>query len=267
MIKLIAIDMDNTLLNDQKQVPTNFEAVLDECQRRGITVVIASGRPLNTLKELFGPLATKLSYVTDNGGLVELNGKIIHTSLMDQKTIHEIAHLVKGVDDCCLVYCALDHAYVDRHALIDQDVIGHYYIDLRIVEDLETVMAPVNKVTVYSRSHVVDITESLVRPAFGEQLEVVISDKVWADVMNKQVHKGIGIEALMKALNLKREETMAFGDYFNDVEMLKTVGESYVMTNAPEEMKQYGKHIAKSNNEEGVTQAIIKDVFGGEWHD
>ena len=82
------------------------------------------------------------------------------------------------------------------------------------------------------------------------------------DMMNPQVNKGWALQQMQQYLGVTKEETMAFGDYYNDIQLLEQAGESYVMANAQKEMFAYGKHIAPSNEEYGVAQIIRRVVLG-----
>jgi len=89
----------------------------------------------------------------------------------------------------------------------------------------------------------------------------VVSGKHWVDINNKGVNKGIALEEIQKSLNISYEETMAFGDFYNDISMLEKAYYSFVMENANEDMKQYGNFIAESNVNNGVLKAIEKYVL------
>ncbi len=261
MIKLIAIDMDNTLLNDKKQIPAEFNALVNACKARDICVVIASGRPLYTLKEMFAECKDDLSFIADNGGLVEYQKQIISQDLMKKEIVEKIVSEAYELEDSCVILCGIEHASVDKRRLMDESYIREFYKTMKVVDDLSTVHENIDKVTLYSRTHIRSIFESYIRPNYGETYECVVSDTVWADITNRHVNKGNGIRQLLKTMGIDRSEAMAFGDFDNDIEMLKAVEESYVMANAPEYMHQYGKHIAPSNNEQGVIKVIKEKVL------
>ena len=93
---------------------------------------------------------------------------------------------------------------------------------------------------------------------------MVVSGPYWVDVMLKGVSKGTAVAFLQKKLGISREETMAFGDFYNDVEMLQQAEYSFVMENAEEKMKQYGNYTAPKNTDNGVMRMIQKFIFEGE---
>lgn len=90
---------------------------------------------------------------------------------------------------------------------------------------------------------------------------MLVSGDDWLDVMKKGVTKGTAIKQLQKKLGISREECMAFGDFMNDYDMMKECEESYAMENAHPGLKAICKHIAPSNDDNGVMRTIC-EVFG-----
>ncbi len=92
----------------------------------------------------------------------------------------------------------------------------------------------------------------------NDQMSLAVSGSLWMDVMNNNIDKGRSLSEIQKDLGISREETMAFGDFYNDLTLLECAQYSYVMENANDDMKKAGKFIAKSNSEYGVTKAITE---------
>ena len=90
---------------------------------------------------------------------------------------------------------------------------------------------------------------------------MILSGEHWVDVMKPGVHKGAAMRGLQKMLGIAPSECMAFGDYLNDCELLESAGESYAMANAHPLLKAQAKHIAPSNDDNGVIR-VIREVFG-----
>ncbi|WP_139376213.1 HAD-IIB family hydrolase, partial [Clostridium chromiireducens] len=101
-------------------------------------------------------------------------------------------------------------------------------------------------------------TNDIVNSSLKDTLNIVATADIWTDISNKGVNKGVALKQLMETDNISKEETMVLGDYYNDIEMLAEAEYSFVMENAPEDMKQYGKYIAASNEEHGVLRAILE---------
>lgn len=260
MIKLIATDMDGTLLDGKGHLPESFPEVLNLITEKNVKLVIASGRPYATLQTNFGPLANKLSYITDNGALVYHNNELIFKDVMDKNLVQDIIKTAKKIDNTAIILCGAQCAYLENCSEKYLKEIQKYYVKCEFVDDISKVEDDIIKVTLCDLNHAIKNSNPIINPLFGEQLNVVVAGELWLDIMNKTVNKGTALKKIMEATNTKKEETMAFGDYYNDVEMLNESGFSFVMKNAPEDMKQHGEHIAESNEDYGVLGAIMEHV-------
>lgn len=259
MIKLIATDMDGTLLDENGVLPIEFTEILDRLAAKNIKLVVASGRPYYTLKANFGPIGENLSYICENGALVVENGKIIYESSIDRNLVHEVIECAKGIVGNAVILCAANCAYVEKNCSEGHlNEIKKYYKIINPVDDLKNVDDDIVKITICNLGNSLENLNNVFKPKFGDILNVVGSGEVWIDISNTGANKGVALRKLMNTENITKEETMVFGDYYNDIEMLAEAEYSFVMENAPEDMKQYGKYIAASNIEHGVLKAIIE---------
>ncbi|NFR87314.1 HAD family phosphatase, partial [Clostridium botulinum] len=110
MIKLIATDMDGTLLDENGHLPEGFTEVLDLITKKDVKFVIASGRPYPTLQTNFGPVANRLSYITDNGALVYHNNELIFKDVMDKNVIKDIIKEARKIKNIAIVLCGVECA-------------------------------------------------------------------------------------------------------------------------------------------------------------
>ena len=133
-----------------------------------------------------------------------------------------------------------------------------YNISVTVVEDLKTVSANVLQISVCQEKGVRDNIFKLLHENFSNELEVVVSDIWWLDIMNKGVNKASPLKIIKEKFDIAPEEVMAFGDFDNDIAMLKAVGTACVMQNAQEHMYKYADHIVPKNTENGVIETIKK---------
>lgn len=258
MIKLIATDMDGTLLDENGYLPQGFTDILDRLIAKNIKLVIASGRPYYTLQTNFGPVGKHLSYICENGALVVDNNKTIYKSTIDSNIVKQLIAESKSIKGNATVLCSETCAYIEKYSDDYLAEIKKYYTNLEFVDDLSTVNDEIIKVTFCNLENSLNNLNNIFKPKFGQELNVVGSGQIWIDVSNKGANKGVALKNLMDTDNILKEQTMVFGDYYNDIEMLKQSDYSFVMKNAPEDMKQYGKYEAASNVEQGVLRAIVE---------
>lgn len=254
MIKLIATDMDGTLLDENGHLPDGFVDILDRVKAKNIKLVAASGRPYYTLQTNFGPIGRHLSFICENGALVVDNNQIIYKNVLEKDIVQNIITEAKKVKANALVVCAPNCAYIENYSEEYLTEIKKYYSVINIVDDLSKVEDDIIKISICNMEGTNDITNSSLK----DILNIVATAEIWTDISNKGVNKGVALKQLMETDNISREETMVLGDYYNDIEMLAEAEYSFVMENAPEDMKQYGKYIAASNVEHGVLRAILE---------
>ena len=254
MIKLIATDMDGTLLDENGHLPNGFTDILDRLKAKNIKLVVASGRPYYTLQTNFGPMGRYLSYICENGALVVDNNEIIYKNLIDIHMVQNIVTEAKKVKSNALVLCSPNCAYIENYSEEYLVEIKKYYTTLKIVDNLSEVDDDIIKIAICD----LEGSNNILDGKFNDDFNIVATASIWLDIMNKGVNKGIALKNLMDTDNISKEETMVLGDYYNDIEMLQQADYSFVMENAPEDMKQYGKYIAASNIEHGVLRAILE---------
>ena len=262
-IKLIASDMDGSLLTSDKRLPPDFFEVLEKLHQRGIRFVAASGRAYYTLRENFAPYEDQLDYLCENGAFVSCDGKVICTNALAPAIVSEIIDRCEELPEAQLVLCGQTRAYHKEPPAEYTPHLQCYYVQHQVLTDLHQVKEPILKVAICNLKDI-HATYAALEPIFGSRLNVVVSGDYLMDMMNLQVNKGWALHQMQQYLGIAKEETMAFGDYYNDIELLGQAGESYVMANAQTEMFAYGNHTAPSNDEYGVTKIIREMVLGEE---
>lgn len=262
MIKLIASDMDGTLLDDEKRLPSDFFGVLDKLFERNIIFTVASGRTYSALEHLFPePYRDKLAYICDNGACTVLNGKTVNVSPLDGDTYRELLKACRDIGDLRVVVCAESGVYhIDSGDEFSREV-GRFYKKHTAVGDLSAVNDTIYKVAVCDESGAMIHGKPELDRIFGARLNVQVSGQIWMDVMAAGVSKGSALGALREKLGVSGAETMVFGDYFNDVDMLRLAEHSFCMENGHEDVKKMCAHIAPDNNHGGVTRCIGEYVL------
>lgn len=257
-VRLVASDMDFTLLADDKSMPEGMPGRIRALEEAGVVFSAASGRPLYTLQDLFPESRDRMAFITDNGAGVVCRGEVVFKDLLDEATLAElVAFTLERAPEAVPVVCGLERAVVPAWGRAYDDALRVYYHEILYVDDIGSAREEANKFTVYfPENNSADAYEERFAPAFGGRLSVTCAGVDWLDVMNRGVDKGTGIARLCEHLGIAPADVIALGDTDNDAEMLSYVGHGYLMANAEERMERFADFRAPSNNERGVAQVI-----------
>ena len=257
MIKLVVTDMDGTFLNDKKEFSEEFWDIYSKMEEKDIKFVVASGRQYQNLKKNFETISNKIVFIAENGSYVIENGKEIYSRVLSEEIIKKYVEIGRGIPTTNIVLCGKKSAYIESENLEFIGEVEKYYEKKKLVENLlEVKDDEIIKITYCDLSG----TEKNVYPYIKNEkdTQIVVSGEIWLDISHLESNKGIALEALQKKLDISYDETMIFGDYLNDYEMLKKGKYSFAMENAHEKIKRISNFIAKSNNENGVIEELKK---------
>lgn len=255
-IRLIASDMDATLLDEHSRLPAGFEQMVRALAALGIRFAPASGRPLYTLEELFPTLRDELVFIGDNGGAIRWHGQDLFTSEMDPAGWRALSAQARAQGDIA-VLCGLESAYVERQYQQYDAVMKQFYTRVTYVDRLEVVTAPADKFTLYFPHHDSQQAFDAVYHRW-DAFSVTVAGECWVDIMNAGVTKGAALEVLGRTWGLPPESMMAFGDTYNDAEMLRTAKYGFLVENGSAPLRQSVPFLAPSNREAGVMQILQK---------
>ena len=257
MIKLIASDIDGTLVEDggHELNPEFFDVIL-KLREKGIQFAAASGRQWASIEAIFEPIKEKVFYLSDNGAYVGCYGRNLFLNPIDRATALELIREIRKVPALEVMAGGPDVVYVDTkdEAFVDWIENG-YKFQVRRVEDVTEITDAIIKVSAYKPHGIQKATEGLIAQ-FGGRLKMTISGDMWMDAMAPGVCKGQAIRTLQENLDIKPEETMAFGDQLNDIEMLESAYYSFAVANAREEVKKAARFQADSNVNCGVLKVL-----------
>ena len=254
--RLIALDMDGTLLDGESKIPESFWPVLKRAEELGVTIAPASGRQLATLQHQFGP---ELSFIAENGTAIAHKGEIIHVSVLPDDAVLRILDALQAVTvDHDVVLCTPTVGYVSEDANPDTFVqLEKYYYSRETVKDLRAMVkdSDIIKVAVYCSAGSEEHIAPVVFKAVPDH-NVAVSGKEWLDVMPAGANKGAALHHMADTLGIDIAETAAFGDYLNDYELLQEAGTAVAMDNAHPQLKDVADVIAPSNLDHGVITVL-----------
>ena len=259
MIKLIASDMDGTLLNEKDEINEEFFDVFNKLKERNIIFAAASGRQYYNLLKRFERISDDIMFIAENGTFVVYKGEEIVVNSLDREIAKDLVKVARNIDNAFPILCGKKSAYIENtdERLIEQT--EKYYARYEIVDDLTKVDDDVLKVTVCDFSGS-ELNSNNYYKEYWDKLQVTVSGQIWLDITSKGVNKGVAIEKVQEILDITHKETMVFGDYLNDLEMMGKAYYSFAMENAHNDLKKVSRFIAKSNNDNGVVEAIKEVV-------
>lgn len=263
-VRLVVVDMDGTLLDGEGQIPEDLWPLLVRMRDAGVVFAPASGRQYATLARMFDRTRDGMVFIAENGSYVVRDDEELSSTVLDPATVGEIVarmrELGAGEVDLGIVLCGKASAYVER---VDRGFLDHvdpYYASLTEVADLDRVDDDIVKVAVFTFGD----PEATVAPAldgFRRDHQVVVSGTRWVDVMAADVDKGVAVRRLQDELGVTAAQTVVFGDYLNDLEMLDAAELSFAMANAHPDVLLRARHRAPANTDNGVVRTLV-DVFG-----
>ena len=262
--------MDGTLLDDDNELHAHLWPLVHELSRRGIVFCPASGRQYDNLLERFREVADEVVFIAENGTYVVSRGREISSDCLGLDVVGRLVAALRALArsgvDVGVVICGKHSAYIERGDERFRAEVDKYYARLLVVDDLLAVTDDdVLKIAVFDFGSA-ERTTAPALESFRATHQVVVSGEHWVDVMNLTANKGEGIRQLQRALGITRAQTMVFGDFLNDLEMMDAADYSFAMDNAHPALRERARYLAPSNSENGVVRTI-SSVLGLEWSD
>ena len=270
-IQLVAIDLDGTLLRDDKSLSQENVDAIKEAIEQGVQVVICTGRTLPSIQYL----SKQLPQGHGDEYLILQNGAVIH-QLPDLNIVHETV-LTEG--DRQAIYDVFKEYRSEEVQMVAFDPDKLYLVDDEtanptVVQDAETLSTDITlakfeevlnletlyKIVVFGGVEFIDDYLEKIPNDLYEQVHIVRSLPVAIEFIPKLANKANGLNALIQQLDIKAENIMTIGDELNDYEMVKMAGLGVAMENGHPEVKRVADELTLTNNENGVAHAIRKFV-------
>ena len=265
-IKLIASDMDGTLLNDNRELPPGFFDMVERLHERGVRFAVASGRQYHNLRELFAPAADKLIFLAENGSLLMDGDEQIYICPIPLEKAVSVYRAAVNIPDATVLLCGAKAAYLHPTNEAGALSSSYYYASRVITEDpVAAVREAGDSIVKIAIFHPEEARESWVTDCISphaDDLNCSLAGKYWLDCMHPDVNKGTAMRFLLARLGLTKAECMSFGDYNNDIALLQETQYSYAMENAVPDVKAVAAYSAPSNNDHGVIK-VIREYFPG----
>lgn len=260
-VKLVVTDMDGTLLNSKGQVSTLFFKLFIKLKDNNITFCAASGRQHNSIVSKLENIKNDIYVIAENGGVVKKGDEMLLSYFLDAKKVQKLIPIIRNISGANMVLCANNSAYIESK---DERFVGlfqEYYHSFERVDDLMEIAKtiPIFKIAIYH----FDSSEKYIYPKvqeFKNEVLLKVSGQHWLDISDEKANKGNALKAVQQLLNLTKEQTLVFGDYHNDIEMMQEAGISFAMKNAHDDIKEIADFITESNDNFGVEIVLEKVI-------
>lgn len=270
-IQLIAIDLDGTLLRDDKTMSKENAKALEEAIQQGVQVVICTGRTLPSIEYLFDQLPKGHG----DEYLVLQNGAVVH-QLPDFNIVHETS---LSRSDRQAIYDVFKEHRSDEVQIVGFDADKLYLVDdtmanVTVENDAKILSTEITKASfeeilqletlykfvAFSEIKYIDEFLAKIPTTLYDEVHIVRSLPVGIEFIPKLANKANGLKALLKQLDIKAENIMTIGDELNDLEMVDMAGLGVAMENGHPDVRAVADEITLSNNNDGVAHAIRRFV-------
>lgn len=258
MVKLIASDVDGTLVPDSaSEINPEYYDVIRALHDKGITVVIASGRQYASIRRLFEPVADLLWFMAEGGSMVVHGDEWMVPKSIPQEWIAEFMQDLSGIPqaDCMLAAPLYSYAPFEDSKMF-RWMQESYRFDMRATGGWDKPPAEkITKMAVYHPTDADGVCSRWLIPKWKDRLYYASSGICWVDFLMPGVNKGFGLEQICKKLDIPQEQTVAFGDNLNDIELLQAAGTGVAVSSAREGLKRIADRIVPNYEQDGVLQA------------
>ena len=258
LIRLIASDMDGTLLDEHSEVPPETYDLILALREKGVHFAASSGRRFDRLCQFFAPVRDKMDFVAANGAQVYVDGELVDREVFSHLGIRRLAKTVGKFESLHMALFDDEKSFL----LDDEDkFVREIDKDLPNAERIWSLPGPevsILKISIYCEDgHVMDYAYALSRE-LGDEFLFAPSGTHWIDALQRGVNKATGIEQVMAHHGITRDEVMAFGDSMNDYEIIRFVGTGCAMANGRPALKAVANRVIGYNYDQAVQGEMRK---------
>lgn len=268
MYKLIALDIDGTLLNSEKKITNEVFNSIQEAKKSGAKVVLSTGRPLPGVT----PLLDELNLNDDGDYVICFNGAVVQ----EVKSKKILSNIEMCHDDFVLINNLAKennthvHINTPTNLIIPEETPSKYTIHESTLNNIDIVSMKeedINDDITFCKIMIIDepekleeVIENIPKDLF-DKYTIVRSAPFFLEFLNKNANKGTALEALCNTINIPLSKSIAVGDEENDQHMIKMAGLGVAMGNARDSIKEIANYVTCSNNEHGVAKVIDKFIL------
>lgn len=258
MYKLIALDLDGTLLNSKRLISEKNKQAILKSKAAGINIVLASGRIYKSVLKYIKELGIEGLHITMQGSVIYdfKSGEFLNEINIDRASYNTIIDELKRINLPFCVYTK-NLVYTENAASELEPILSTEIFDIKFVNDLYTVENPVKILTIASDRK----WDGILKAGNFKDVKVMRTGNDYIEIISSKTGKEKGLQYIAESLGIKQSEIIAFGDNENDIGMIKYAGMGVAMGNAEEDIKSISNIIAPDHDLDGVAQIIESVVL------
>ena len=290
MYKLVAVDLDGTLLNSYGEITEETKKSIKKAKEKGVEIVISSGRPIDSIKEIAKEIESENYFIAGNGAIIYdiKKDEIIYKNYINKEKVLEIIKvceensisynlytekmiLAKALKYNVLYYHKENSKKEENKKMKIMIVENMYeyvsnlkdekFVKITICDDTKSIFdSIIKKIKQIEKIDILDVSH-MSRKTIKQGEKEVLIEYFYTEISANNVDKWYAIEYLAKKLNIKENEIIAIGDNINDKKMIEKAGIGVAIEGATPEITKIADFITKSNNENGVGEALKKIIF------
>ncbi len=267
-IKLVALDLDDTLLAPNFRISQETITSIQKVRQQKVGITISTGRMFLSALPYAMQLGIDVPLITYQGALVKnsLSGEVLYYKPVPGELAHEIMNIFK---DCGVHY----HSYFDDRLVMETlSAEGKAYsllagVEATVVNDLAESLETNDAMKIMAISpnegKILEL-ERCLQSSYADKLHITRSKPHFLEVMHPEADKSKALQVVARHYKIEREEVLAIGDSYNDMEMIKWAGVGVAMGNAVKALQETADFITASNSEEGVALALHRFILDAE---
>lgn len=261
MIRLIISDIDGTLVKEgSTEINPEYMEVIRQLTDHGVVFAAASGRHSSSIDAVFHEVRNRIFYLSDNGSCIQKYGKPCHELRLNTENLKAYLRDALEGGDCYPLLSTAEGFFTDeKDEAFANLIFGQYKGAGGIVENLQDYLPEGVKLSLYCLDDVKKVYARM-SANWKEKFAIDISGEKWVDINDPEATKGNAVRWIQKELGIRKEETVVFGDNFNDMSMLACGDRSYASVLSAPEVKQAARYEVASYEEDGVLQ-VLKEIL------
>ncbi|MFZ7132207.1 MAG: Cof-type HAD-IIB family hydrolase [Eubacteriales bacterium] len=264
--KLLAVDIDGTLLNSDGILTQNTKESIHKAVERGVIFVICTGRPIQGVTDLNEEIGLDLPYITYNGAMVVMgkSKEILYERSLPKEQSRKIYRLGQHYDVTMVIW-GNNQLYTNKindHSIEYSGLTKTKCIE---IQDLDDIPYDITKILWYEDHEELLTCQKELEGQIDNHINMHFSRPYFLEFVDAQATKAIAIEKLCDYYGFGYNQTIAIGDGENDLSMIQSAGLGVAMSNAPEKIRRAAAFVTLSCDEDGVAHVIDKYIMEGNW--